>query len=145
MLAIVVVPLLYDRAARDPFTTPKKAALSVALWGLVALLWTVGVNAGVRGNRALHGLSLVALAGLLSACFAASPTVAAESLRDLFFLAVPAAVLGCTLLRTPRRVLLGANALGLAAFAVSVVGILQHQHLDWWGYRPTLLDRKSTR
>jgi O-antigen ligase/tetratricopeptide (TPR) repeat protein len=135
LIVLVAVPMLYDRAARDPFTTPKRAASTVSACALAALALTSAMRGGIRLNRAFLCLAAVVAAGVCSAATAASWSQAIENLRELLLLAVPAAVAGCALLRSPRRVLWCANALGAAAFLVAVVGILQHQRLDWWGYR----------
>lgn len=135
LVSIAILPLLYDRAARDPFTTPKRAAISVAMTGLVTLLFLGNLRSGIAANRVLICLIGIFAAGVVSSVLAASPVLAIESLRDLAFIGIPAALLGASLLRTPRRVLMCSDALGVAAFVIAVVGILQHQNLDWWGHR----------
>jgi O-antigen ligase/Flp pilus assembly protein TadD len=135
LLSVAFVPVLYDREARDPYTPLKEAALGTVLTGLVAVLAFRSAGRGIAWSWAVTLPAGIAVAGIGSAARAASGEVAADALSDVVFLAVPAAIAGCALLASPRRVLLFANAIGVAGFLVAVVGILQHQRLDWWGYR----------
>src|SRR5262245_26956639 len=106
--------------------------------GLLAVVWMSQPGAGIRLSRGVAPLAALVLVGIWSGAGASSASQAIEGLRDLVLLGLPAALLGATVLTTPRRVLACANAVGVAAFLVAVVGLLQHQHVDWWGYRPTV-------
>jgi O-antigen ligase/tetratricopeptide (TPR) repeat protein len=137
-LSLAILPLVYDRIARDPFTTPKKAAFGVAMTGLLAVAWTGRMRDGVDGHRAQLALAAFFASAVVSGCLATSSVLAIEGLRDLALTALPAAALGTAVVRSPRRVFLCANALGFAGLATALVGICQHQRVDWWGWRPTI-------
>jgi O-antigen ligase/tetratricopeptide (TPR) repeat protein len=138
VVALAALPLVYDRAARDLFTTPKRVVFGVAATGLLALAWSARVREGIESNRAFLCLFAFLAAAAFGAASATSPVLAVEAFRDLALIALPAALLGSSVLRSPRRVLLCANALGVAGLVTAVVGICQHQRLDWWGWRESV-------
>ena len=137
-VALALLPLAYDRAAHDPFTTPKRVVFGVAMTALLVVAWTARLRPGIAGQPLLRlpGASPRRRARLGLPRAVADP--GGRGAPRPRFPRHSGGALGCAVLTSPGAVLLCANALGVGAFLVAVVGIMQHQRLDWWGFRPSI-------
>ncbi len=135
-LACFVVVFFYERSAREAFAVPKKAWGAALICGLACVSWIS--RRGCRAIPLVPALALLALSavGVATAAMATSPAVAIEGIRDLVLLAIPAWVVGAVVLRSARRVGIVLEACGWAACGVALIGLVQQQQLDWWGYVP---------
>ena len=138
-LALALAPARVRPRGPRPFTTPKRAVFGVAMTGLLVVAWSGRLRRGIA--LATGPSSAWRFSSSRRSSRPRSRAVPEPGGRRAPGPRVPrasAAALGCAAPRVdPRRVLLCANALGVGAFLIAIVGILQHQRLDWWGFRPT--------
>ena len=135
LLAVGLIPFVYDRTAHEPYTVSKDAVAGVLVpLSLAFAAFRRSVSGGFVPRAVVFGV-----AGLFAAVFASTaaiaPAAAWEALRPWFLIAAPGFVLGYLALGSDRALSAFGEVLGAVGVLAAVIGLMQAYGLDGYGFR----------